>query len=348
MRKDKYTVKSASGIFAQVALISIICIMMVAVLTGLTTVSNVVTIQDGDKQYARYTIYSELEDILEQQKIVLAEEDECDFTGFVNHEATLIVKRAFDVSVTADGTTKMVPTVGGTVADILDKAEIVLDQDDEVNLDFNKTVTKDDEIIVSRISYEEYQETQPIPYETIRPTAEPTVQQELVQAVPGAEGQRTITYRKKVVDGVAQEAQVISDEVTVEPVTEVFEIRNVITSELEAMVRLVSKEIGGGSFEHKQIIAEVILNRVKSPAFPNTISGVINQAGQFTGGNNYWSNRKPDESTYRAVKAALNGSNLSQGALYFYQPNGTAAQTSNWFETSLTFLFEMDGHRYFK
>ena len=71
----------------------------------------------------------------------------------------------------------------------------------------------------------------------------------------------------------------------------------------------------------------VVLNRVKSAAFPNTISGVIYQPYAFTCVSDGQINLSPDTSALSAAKDAMNGWDPSYGSLYYYNP---AVATSKW------------------
>lgn len=119
-------------------------------------------------------------------------------------------------------------------------------------------------------------------------------------------------------------------------------------SDRELLYHLVEHEIGSGSLEHKRIIAQVIINRVNSPKFPDTIRGVIYAPGQFSGVGEIMY-MTPDAETIQAVDEVLDGEceDNSQGAVYFYNPRYVGGSTKRWFE-SLDFLFEMEGHRFFK
>lgn len=127
---------------------------------------------------------------------------------------------------------------------------------------------------------------------------------------------------------------------------------SVSLSDRELLERLVQHEVGNCSLEHKRIIAQVVLNRVNSPKFKqNTIRDVIYAPGQFQNVSEITLPRwAPDAETKQAVEEVLSGSceDKSQGALYFYNPRYTAKRTSNWFENDLQFLFELEGHRFFK
>ena len=67
-------------------------------------------------------------------------------------------------------------------------------------------------------------------------------------------------------------------------------------------------------------VVAVVLNRVKSPSFPNTISGVIYQSGAFDAVSDGQINLTPDEDSLRAARDALNGWDPTGGCLYYYNP----------------------------
>ena len=121
--------------------------------------------------------------------------------------------------------------------------------------------------------------------------------------------------------------------------------------EVTMMEYIIQQEVRGASLEHKRIIANVIVNRVHSSDFPDTIEGVLFQKGQFTSARNYYNKKyEPDADTKQAVWEVLNRKceDLSQGALYFYAPRWTAEKTASWFENKLNYLFELEGHRFFR
>lgn len=98
-------------------------------------------------------------------------------------------------------------------------------------------------------------------------------------------------------------------------------------SEIYALAQLVHGEARGEPYIGKVAVAAVVLNRVKSAAFPNTISGVIYQAGAFdcvTDGQFYLT---PDDDSLRAARDAMNGWDPTGGCIYYYNP---ATATSAW------------------
>ena len=102
------------------------------------------------------------------------------------------------------------------------------------------------------------------------------------------------------------------------------------SADLDLLAKAVHSEARGESYVGKVAVAAVILNRVESPLFPNTVSGVIYQPWAFTAVNDGQINLAPDAEAYMAAKDALNGWDPSGGALYYYNP---AKSTSKWIFT---------------
>ncbi|HET7656718.1 MAG TPA: spore cortex-lytic enzyme [Bacillales bacterium] len=98
--------------------------------------------------------------------------------------------------------------------------------------------------------------------------------------------------------------------------------------DIQLMARMVFAEAKGEPFIGQVAVAAVILNRINSPKFPNTVSGVIYQPGAFTSVANgeLWAGN-PDKQAKKAVIDALNGWDPSDGALYYFNP---AKATSDW------------------
>lgn len=94
------------------------------------------------------------------------------------------------------------------------------------------------------------------------------------------------------------------------------------------LARLVNGEARGETYQGQVAVAAVILNRVKSPQFPNSISGVIYQKGQFTCVTDGQFNKPIDKNStvYKAAKEAMNGADPTNGALFFYNPKTTKSK----------------------
>ena len=99
------------------------------------------------------------------------------------------------------------------------------------------------------------------------------------------------------------------------------------TSDVELLAHCVYGEARGEPYVGKVAVAAVVLNRVKSSSFPNTISGVVYQDGAFTCVSDGQLYLTPDEDAYRAARDALNGWDPTYGCLYYYNP---ATAVSAW------------------
>jgi N-acetylmuramoyl-L-alanine amidase len=90
------------------------------------------------------------------------------------------------------------------------------------------------------------------------------------------------------------------------------------------LAKLVSAEARGEPYKGQVAVAAVVLNRVRSSRFPNTISGVIYQKNQFSCVPNGSINNTPTSSAIRAARDAMNGWDPTGGCLFFYNPSGTS------------------------
>ena len=97
----------------------------------------------------------------------------------------------------------------------------------------------------------------------------------------------------------------------------------IISADHRLLSRLVYAEARGETYKGQVAVAAVVLNRVASASFPNTISGVIFQSGAFSCVSNGSINNTPDNSAIRAALDALNGWDPTGGCLYYYNPKGT-------------------------
>lgn len=104
--------------------------------------------------------------------------------------------------------------------------------------------------------------------------------------------------------------------------------KNTVSSaNLDLLAKCVYAEARGEPYTGQVAIAAVVLNRVKSSSFPNTVSGVIYQKNAFTCVSDGQINLTPNASAYSAAKDALNGWDPTNGCLYYYNP---ATATSKW------------------
>lgn len=123
--------------------------------------------------------------------------------------------------------------------------------------------------------------------------------------------------------------------------------------DLNVLLRIVEAEAGGEDIEGKLLVANVVLNRVESDKFPDTVKEVVfqreNGVTQFSPvSNGRYYTVEISEETVEAVGRALMGEDISQGALFFAARKYADSDRMRWFDENLTFLFEHGGHEFFK
>lgn len=118
--------------------------------------------------------------------------------------------------------------------------------------------------------------------------------------------------------------------------------------EYYTLLQIVEAEATGGDVMSKMMVAGVVLNRVRDPHFPDTISGVVWQEDQFqpTSDGRIYSCTITD-STVEAVDRVLQGEDYSEGALFFLARGSAELKNADWFDASLEKLFEYGGHEYY-
>lgn len=97
--------------------------------------------------------------------------------------------------------------------------------------------------------------------------------------------------------------------------------------DLYLLAKCIYGEARGESYTGQVAVGAVVLNRVKSSQFPNTISGVIYQKGAFTAVSDGQINLTPNQTAINAAQDAMNGWDPTYGCLYYYNP---ATATSSW------------------
>ena len=98
-------------------------------------------------------------------------------------------------------------------------------------------------------------------------------------------------------------------------------------ADIALLARLIYGEARGESYVGQVAVGAVVLNRIKSSSFPNSMSGVIYQSYAFTAVADGQINLTPNATAKKAALDAINGWDPSYGALYYYNP---ATATSSW------------------
>ena len=99
------------------------------------------------------------------------------------------------------------------------------------------------------------------------------------------------------------------------------------SSDTYLLAKCIYAEARGESYVGQVAVGAVILNRVRSTSFPNTISGVVYQKGAFTSVSDGQINLAPDKTAMNAAQDAINGWDPTYGCIYYYNP---AVATSSW------------------
>ena len=98
-------------------------------------------------------------------------------------------------------------------------------------------------------------------------------------------------------------------------------------SDLNLLARLVYAEARGESYTGQVAVAAVVLNRVKSSSFPNSVAGVIYEPGAFSVVSDGQINLTPNQTAISAAQDAINGWDPTSGCIYYFNPN---TATSSW------------------
>lgn len=107
------------------------------------------------------------------------------------------------------------------------------------------------------------------------------------------------------------------------------------SGQTELLARLISAEARGEPYQGQVAVGAVVMNRIDHPSFPNTMSGVIYQAGAFSCMYDGQFDQPVAESCYRAARDALAGADPTGGAIYYFNPS-TATNGWIWSRPHLT------------
>ena len=156
-----------------------------------------------------------------------------------------------------------------------------------------------------------------------------------------SEAEETAEAAESAVEEAAEDKEytepVESDEIVLSP------------DEYQVLLRIVQAEAGTCDETGKLLVANVILNRMESEEFPDTVYEVVYQKRQFSPVMNGTINTcKVTMETRNAVNRALKGEDLSEGALYFMNRGKSASRNVRWFDAHLEYLFKHGDHEFFK
>jgi N-acetylmuramoyl-L-alanine amidase len=99
------------------------------------------------------------------------------------------------------------------------------------------------------------------------------------------------------------------------------------SGDVTLLARVISAEARGEPYAGQVAVGAVILNRIRHPSFPGSVAGVVYEPGAFSCMDDGQINQPVADSAYRAARDAMNGSDPSGGAIYYFNP---ATATSSW------------------
>lgn len=149
---------------------------------------------------------------------------------------------------------------------------------------------------------------------------------------------------------IMQESHLYSDsnkstEMLIEKIEEKAKVAGISKDEKRILLRIAMAEAEGEGVYGKAYVIRVVLNRVQSEEFPDTIKKVVFQKNQFSpvrDNGRYW-DVEPDAECYEAYNMIENGWDESAGALYFSRTG-----SSPWMQENTTFLYEVGNHSFYR
>lgn len=176
---------------------------------------------------AYFVGYSDtVQDVLNKYGVVLNDSDETDIDikQLLTDRLHMFIKRAFTVSIESDGEEQKLAIAKGTVADAIEKAGIKLGKDDKVVPSLDTVLTGFTNIKISRVTYKIKTEKQSVPYKTEKVTSDEMYVDESVVLTKGVEGEKTVFYTEKYIDGELTETVFSKERTIKEPVNEVKKV----------------------------------------------------------------------------------------------------------------------------
>lgn len=143
-----------------------------------------------------------------------------------------------------------------------------------------------------------------------------------IDGIYGSQTQKAVRYFQSknglTVDGIAGKNTLAAMGIYNSPTSSSSSTNS---NDLNLLSRLVYGEARGEPYTGQVAVAAVVLNRVKSSSFPNTIAGVIYQSGAFNVVDDGQINLSANSTAKKAAQDALNGWDPSYGAIYYFNPN---------------------------
>ncbi len=197
--------------------------VMIAMMMGNLYYRDRVYITDNGVTREMMTSETDVYAILRSAEYTLGAHDLVTYESIDESTAYITIHRSFNVNVTADGKTTVVPVIGGTVAEVLAKAGVEIGEHDTIDCELTDTVYADMNITVTRISYEMRTNETEIPFEVEYVDNSNMVIGTENVLVEGENGVKTYFVKETYHDGVLKSQELALESITKDPVTQVIE-----------------------------------------------------------------------------------------------------------------------------
>jgi 3D (Asp-Asp-Asp) domain-containing protein len=181
-------------------------------------------VDDDGQQQTLMTLSTTVEHILTDAGITLNEDDVVT-SSFAGSRQCIDIERAFDVNILADnGDTTVVRMTAGTVADALELAGISLDVYDVTNAADDQNLTDDAVICVEKMQFTDRVVTESIDYQSVTRYSDSIAAGATTVTQQGVKGEKRYIYRDYICNGQVTHTQLMSEQLTMQPVDEIITV----------------------------------------------------------------------------------------------------------------------------
>lgn len=204
-----------------------------------------VTFIGPDSEAQEIMFAGTVNELIESMGITLGDDfvSSVDIDAVVTDNMEVRILSANGLTINVDGETKTVKSTARTVGELLDEQGIVLDGDDEVSPSEETEIQNGMAVDVLRVEYVTREEQEVIAFETKTVNSAALAKGTTKITTKGVNGEKTVVYKDKVVNGEVQSTTVESEKVITEPVTQVKTVGTLVTTATSASTGLGNKKI---------------------------------------------------------------------------------------------------------
>ena len=188
----------------------------------LTDMTKAVYIRDNNETILQFTTKHDTNSILSEEGISTNYIDVIDSSGLDEKIAYINITRAFPVTISVDKQEIPLMITDGTVEDILFQNDIELGEKDLINLPINKTLSPDDRIEITRISSDEFVETEVIPHNVVYKETCLLKNNKTRVLKKGMDGEKQYIYKREYTDGEISSEEIIDESIIKNPKDEII------------------------------------------------------------------------------------------------------------------------------